>query len=60
MALQKFIIEREIPEVGTFERNQLRQAAAKSNERNGFLFVYRYDRDNAITRVVFHAHRHIP
>lgn len=32
MALQKFIIEREIPEVGTFERNQLREAAAKSNE----------------------------
>jgi hypothetical protein len=32
MALQKFIIERDIPEVGTFEREQLRGAAAKSNE----------------------------
>ena len=32
MALQKFIIEREIPNVGTFEREQLRQAAAKSND----------------------------
>jgi hypothetical protein len=32
MALQKFIIERDIPEVGTFEREKLRGAAAKSNE----------------------------
>ncbi|MEM8689688.1 MAG: DUF4242 domain-containing protein [Pseudomonadota bacterium] len=32
MALKKFIIERDIPEVGTFEREQLRGAAAKSNE----------------------------
>ena len=32
MALQKFIIERDIPKVGTFERDQLRQAAAKSND----------------------------
>jgi len=32
MALQKFIIERDIPQVGTFEREQLRQAAAKSND----------------------------
>ena len=32
MALQKFIIEREIHKVGTFEREQLRQAAAKSND----------------------------
>jgi len=32
MALRKFIIERDIPEVGTFEREQLRGAAAKSNE----------------------------
>ncbi|MDH3741469.1 MAG: DUF4242 domain-containing protein [Hyphomicrobiales bacterium] len=32
MALRKFIIEREIPEVGTFGREQLRGAAAKSNE----------------------------
>ena len=31
MALRKFIIEREIPKVGTFEREQLRGAAAKSN-----------------------------
>src|SRR5215472_16520246 len=31
MALQKFIIERDIPAVGTFDREQLRQAAAKSN-----------------------------
>src|SRR4029450_313407 len=32
MPLQKFIIERDIPKVGTFERDQLRGAAAKSNE----------------------------
>jgi hypothetical protein len=32
MALQKFVIERGIPKVGTFEREQLRQAAAKSND----------------------------
>lgn len=32
MSLRKFIIERDIPEVGTFERDQLRGAAAKSNE----------------------------
>ena len=32
MGLQKFIIERDIPNVGTFEREQLRQAAAKSND----------------------------
>ena len=31
MALRKFIIERDIPKVGTFERDQLRGAAAKSN-----------------------------
>jgi hypothetical protein len=32
MALQKLIIERDILKVGTFEREQLRQAAAKSND----------------------------
>ncbi len=32
MALRRYIIEREIPAVGTFERDQLRGAAAKSNE----------------------------
>ena len=32
MALRKFIIERDIPKVGTFERDQLRGAAAKSND----------------------------
>jgi hypothetical protein len=32
MALRKFIIERDIPAVGTFARDQLRAAAAKSNE----------------------------
>ncbi len=32
MALRKFIIERNIPAVGSFEREQLRAAAAKSNE----------------------------
>ena len=32
MTLQKYIIERDIPDVGTFEREQLRGAAAKSNE----------------------------
>jgi hypothetical protein len=32
MSLRRFIIERDIPKVGTFERDQLRGAAAKSNE----------------------------
>jgi len=32
MALRKFIIERDIPKVGSLEREQLRNAAAKSNE----------------------------
>ena len=32
MALRKFIIERDIPEVGSLEREQLRGAAKKSNE----------------------------
>ena len=32
MALRRFIIEREIPKVGTFEREQLWEAAGKSNE----------------------------
>jgi Protein of unknown function (DUF4242) len=32
MGLRRFIIEREIPQVGTFETEQLRVAAAKSNE----------------------------
>ncbi len=32
MALRKFIIERDIPKVGTLEREQLRTAAAKSND----------------------------
>ena len=31
MALRKFIIERDIPGAGTLERDQLRDAAAKSN-----------------------------
>ncbi|MFN4024074.1 MAG: DUF4242 domain-containing protein [Hyphomonas sp.] len=31
MALKKFIIERDIPEVGSFEREQLRGAAKQSN-----------------------------
>jgi hypothetical protein len=30
--MRKFIIERDIPKVGTFERDQLRAAAARSNE----------------------------
>ena len=29
--LRKFIIERDIPQVGTLERDQLREAAGKSN-----------------------------
>ncbi len=29
--MRKYIIERDIPEVGTLEREQLREAAAKSN-----------------------------
>ena len=32
MALNRYIIERDIPEVGTLERRQLAEAAAKSNE----------------------------
>jgi hypothetical protein len=32
MALRKFVIERDIPKVGSFEREQLRAAAQKSNE----------------------------
>ena len=31
MALRRFIIERDIPKVGTLDREQLRGAAAKSN-----------------------------
>ena len=30
--MKRFVIEREIPEVGSFEREQLKGAAAKSNE----------------------------
>ena len=32
MALRRFIIERELPKVGSLEREQLKAAAAKSNE----------------------------
>ena len=32
MALRRFVIERDIPKVGSLERAQLRDAAAKSNE----------------------------
>ena len=32
MALRKYIIERDIPAVGSLEREQLKSAAAKSNE----------------------------
>lgn len=32
MTLRRFIIERDIPAVGSFEREQLQGAAAKSNE----------------------------
>lgn len=32
MTLQRFIIERDIPKIGTFEREQLRAAAVASNE----------------------------
>jgi hypothetical protein len=32
MAVRKFVIERELPAVGSMEREQLRGAAAKSNE----------------------------
>jgi Protein of unknown function (DUF4242) len=32
MTLRRFVIERDIPKVGTFKREQLRGAAAKSNE----------------------------
>jgi hypothetical protein len=32
MTLRRFVIERDIPKVGSFEREQLRAAAAKSNQ----------------------------
>lgn len=32
MALKRFVIERDIPKVGSLDRDQLRGAAAKSNE----------------------------
>ena len=32
MSLRRFVIEREIPQVGTFERDQLKAAATKSND----------------------------
>jgi hypothetical protein len=32
MALQRFIIEREIPKVGSLSRQQLKEASAKSND----------------------------
>lgn len=32
MTLRRYIIERDIPKVGSFERDQLRGAAQKSNE----------------------------
>ncbi len=32
MTLRRFIIERDIPKVGSFERDQLKGAAGKSNE----------------------------
>jgi hypothetical protein len=32
VALRRFIIERDIPDVGTLEREQLRGAAARSND----------------------------
>jgi hypothetical protein len=32
MTLRKFVIERDFPKVGSFEREQLRAAAQKSNE----------------------------
>ena len=32
MTLRKYIIERDIPKVGSLEREQLREAAAKSND----------------------------
>lgn len=31
MALRRFVIERDIPKVGSLDREQLRGAAAKSN-----------------------------
>jgi hypothetical protein len=37
MPLRRYVIERDIPKVGTFEREQLRAAAAKSNEVLGQL-----------------------
>jgi hypothetical protein len=71
MALRKFIIERDIPEVGTFEREQLRGAAAKSNEvleqlGSGIQWVESYVADNktfcvylATDEAIIHKHAEI-
>jgi triacylglycerol esterase/lipase EstA (alpha/beta hydrolase family) len=32
LALRRFVIERDIPAVGSFDRDQLREAAAQSNQ----------------------------
>ena len=50
-AMTKFMIERDIPEVGTFEREQLREAAAASNKvlnelGNGIQWVESYVTEN--------------
>lgn len=51
MALRRYIIEREIPKVGTFEREQLKAAAATSNKALSELgpdiqWVHSYVADN--------------
>ena len=43
MALRRYMIERDIPKVGTFEREQLRQAAGKSNEEIRAALAGKYD-----------------
>ena len=53
MALRRYIIEREIPKVGTFEREQLKAAAATSNKALSELgpdiqWVHSYVTDNKI------------
>ena len=39
MTLRRFIIERDIPSIGSMKRDQLRGAAARSNEANQNLGV---------------------
>ena len=66
--MRKFIIERDIPEIGSLERDQLRAAAEKSNEvlvqlGSGIQWVESYVADDKIFCVYYAVdediiHRH--